>query len=480
MSKYLCSKGTKAFNAADRMIRRSGRAKKLAYTNDLSAWVPQFWANESLMILTENLFAPGLVHRDFENLVASKGDTVKTRRPNLFAFNRKTDATNVTVQDLTATNVNVPLDQHIEVTFKVRDEEWSKGLPSMVETHIKPAVIQLARSADQIIFGQVHRHMKNAVGGLGQMTSANAKDFVINTRELMNNNKVPEQGRNLVLSVAADATMLRPEWFTSVSKVGETQGIREAQLGRLLGFDFMRSNNIPQIVAGNTVVSGAINLSGGYSKGATVLVVDGFTGDLPAGSFITVDGLPNQIVSTTLTTGNCTGITLLNPLTRSVANDTAVVNYTPAAVNNSGGYTAGYEQYITVNGTTQNIQVGQAISFGTVAGTDVYTVVASNGLTSILLDRPLAANVANSAAVNIGPAGSFSYAFYKDVLAFVNRPLATPPANMGVFASVMNTNNIAIRVIMQYNASGQFTQVTLDMLCGVQVLNVDLGAILVS
>ena len=47
-----------------------------------SAFIPQLWANESIAILEENMVIGNLVHRDFENTVASYGDTVNTRKPN--------------------------------------------------------------------------------------------------------------------------------------------------------------------------------------------------------------------------------------------------------------------------------------------------------------------------------------------------------------------------------------------------------------
>ncbi|MEX0827859.1 MAG: hypothetical protein WD005_02800, partial [Haliea sp.] len=48
---------------------------------DNDAFVPEVWAQEGLAILEENMVAANLVHRDFENQIASFGDVVNTRRP---------------------------------------------------------------------------------------------------------------------------------------------------------------------------------------------------------------------------------------------------------------------------------------------------------------------------------------------------------------------------------------------------------------
>jgi hypothetical protein len=60
------------------MSRRKNRGY---YSNDIAALIPSFWANESLAILEENMVMGNLVHKDFSPIVASLGDTVKTRRP---------------------------------------------------------------------------------------------------------------------------------------------------------------------------------------------------------------------------------------------------------------------------------------------------------------------------------------------------------------------------------------------------------------
>ena len=75
------------------------QAWKPVYANDNDSFIPEIWANESLMILQNQMVMGNLVHRDFSDEVASFGDVVNTRRPNDFTSKRKTDADNVTVQD---------------------------------------------------------------------------------------------------------------------------------------------------------------------------------------------------------------------------------------------------------------------------------------------------------------------------------------------------------------------------------------------
>lgn len=462
------------------MIRLSAIYKLRFMANDLAAWVPNFWAMESLKILDEKLFAPNLFHRDFSALVADKGDVVNTRRPSTYTFNRKSDAdASVTFQDTTATNVAVPLNQHIEVTCKIRDIEWSKGLPQMFETHIAPMATALSRFADAALFGQVYQFLANSYGSLGGLTDTNAKDYILKTREKMNRNKAYEDNRQLVLSVGAETQMLRPQMFVSVDKRGDNLGLKEAYIGRAFQFDFSRSNNMPEINAGNTVIAtGAINLAAGYAAGSKVFVVDGLGAAYLVGSWVTIDGMPDIVVASTTT-----ALTVKNGISRAVADNAVIVNYTPGAINNGAGYAIGYDKEITIDGFTVAPQVGQAISF-TIASpltAPIYTILKVNGLIGVTLDRPLEGAVVDNDTVNIGPAGGFNFAFHQNCMAVVNRALAIPDASMGVKAASASSNNgLSLRLIMQYNASGQFTQVTMDMLFGLKILDVNLGAVLLS
>ena len=454
--------------------------KKKYGANDLGAWSPEIWANETLAILNEELFAPNLVHRNFENLMASKGHVVHTRRPNEFRTYRKTDNDSVTVQDLTATDVAVPLDQHLEVSFKVRDEEWSKGLPQLIETHMKPAAIALARDADKIIFGQYPKFLMNGIGKLGGATSANIKEYLVYLRQKMNDNKAYNDGRNLVLNNSAESLMLLPEFAFSAEKAGTTEALRNGTIGRLLGFDLKRSNNMAFVLDGNTQLDAdtLINMAAGAPIGTTTITIDGNAGDAyPDGVWVSVDGLPNIVVSSTTTS-----IVLRWPLTRFVADNAPVFGYTAGQINLGAGYAAGYDKEIVVDTFTVAPQVGQSVSFGVASPstTAVYTIKDVTGLTGITLDRALEAAVVDDAKVNIGPPGGYSFAFHKNAIAFVNRPLNLPMRDLGVRAAVMNLNGIAIRVLMQYIASGQYTLVTFDLLCGVKELDTDLGAVLLT
>ena len=95
--------------------------------NDVSALIPEFWANESLLILEEEMVMGGLVNRNFENQIAREGEIVHVDKPAEFETERITKDDNVTDQDAVAGGVDVALNQYIDVSFVLKDEDMRKS-----------------------------------------------------------------------------------------------------------------------------------------------------------------------------------------------------------------------------------------------------------------------------------------------------------------------------------------------------------------
>jgi hypothetical protein len=167
-----------------------------------------------------------------------------------------------------------------------------------------------------------------------------------------------------------------------------------------------------------------------------------------------------------------------------VAADAVGYAFQPATV--GATYAIGYDKGITLNTITANKLpiVGQLLAFGTDAGGDrkEYTIIEVDAVstTSVIvwLDRPLEVAVTAADSAFPGPHGSMCFAFHRNALALVSRPLALPSNSLGVQAAIGSYNDLALRVAMQYDISAQGTVVTLDMLCGVATLDTNLGCVL--
>ena len=452
------------------------------YDNNVDAFIPELWANESLMILVENLIAGSLVYRDFEPVLAAYGDTVNTRRPADFDAKRKVVADSVTVQDAVATNVPVILDQHIHTSFLIRDGEESKAFKDLVDEFLRPAVISIARAIDRIVLGQYVNFEAASAGNLAGLTSTTVRPAILNLRTKMNQNKCPLQGRSLILNPVTEGTLLNLDILQAAYAVGDDgTALREASLGRKLGYDMYMDQNMASVLAGQTIAQGTVNNAGGYPAGTTTMTISGLgatAANFQVGSIVVIDGDGSSQTITALTGGPpYTGMSISPGLNAAVANSANITTVVKGTINNAAGYPAGYNKEIAITSMTPPPQIGQSVSF-TNDTTNTYTIIDVDGSVGIILDRSLVNAVANGDNVHLGPAGNYSFAFHQNAIALVVRPLAKPKAGTGALSAVVNWNDLSMRVTITYDGNKQGHLVTTDILCGIAVLDKRLGGVL--
>lgn len=466
----------------------SRRAVKNGYligrANDVEAFNVKHWSRESIRILMSNMVMGDLIHKDFSTQIQDYGDTVNTRKPAEFTTIRKTADDDVTIQNATATNVPVKLNQLIHVSYLIRDGQETTSFESLVDTFLEPAMISEAEFVDSVLTGQAYQFLANSGGRLATMDSSNAKSYLLETRKVMNNNRAFSQ-RNLIVGTDAESTLLDVAAFTDADKRGDNgEAQANAVLGRKFGFNINMCQNAPYVTSMASLVTGAINNAAGYGAGTTSLTVDGLSAAITAGTYFTVagDNTPQQVVSTT-GGSTPTAIVCTPGLKRSVADNAVITLYPVSATTAAYSYDAttntGYSKGIAITAFSGNTpQVGQLVSFG--SSTIKYAITRVASTTEIWLDRPIEASISSGDKVNLGPNGGYNLAFHRNALTMVSRPLALPRASTGVVADVMNWKGMSLRVTVTYDGVKQGHLVTMDALFGIKVLDTDLGAVLLS
>ncbi len=446
------------------------------------------WAEEGLAILEESMVMARLVHRDFSDEIANFGDVVNTRRPSEFTTRRKTDADDVENQDAVSTNVQVPLDQHVYVSFTIKDGEASKSFQDLVDIYLTPAAMQIARTIDRILIGQAHEFLDNKVGRLMEMSDTNAKEFLLECREKMNVNNAHPAGRNLVLAPQSETELLMTELFLSAEKRGDDgTALREASLGRIMGFDTYMDQNCPSLTKSATV-----DYQDGVTDGAEVIgaveiaITLGTNYIATVGEYIWLEGEGQPVyIAVQANDANTTNsINVSTGLLTAVGSGDVVTIFKACdvATTVASGYSKGIvlENYTA----TKPPVAGQLLSFSTGTTRHTYTIIEAyldSSDYTVYLDRPLERQVASGANTAFpGPTGAFNLAFHRNALALVSRPLALPNTALGVRAAVGSYNDVAMRVSMQYDLTAQGTKVTLDLLCGVATLDANLGCVLLG
>ena len=466
------------------------------FENENDALIPQLWAQESLVILENNIIAAALVHRDFSPEVQAFGCVVNTRRPNTFKAARKTDTDCVTDQDAKSTNVAVKLDQHMHTSFVIRDGEESKSFMMLRELYLEPALLSIAQMLDEVILGQTYQFLTlddgtpNTVGQLGVPAT---KQTLIAVREKMNTNLVPQMGRNLVMTASTEADLLAVDALIGADKVGDDgTALREASLGKRFGIQHWMDQNTPSVNGAEiNDAAGAINNAAGYAAGAISIETDGWANaPFTPGAYLVVagDATPQRITSVAgVAPAQTLGI--FPGLSQAVVDNAAVTVYAHGLINLAAGYVAEWAKTIIIDTVTAAPKVGQLITFQAGATRKEFfssicsldeTKVAVPSLTSVLPNRPTDVILGDNDVVGLGPDGNYNFAFHKNALTLVTRPLSPPASGAGALSFVASYKGLSVRVTISYDSKCQGHRVTVDILAGVKVLDRRLGMVLLA
>ena len=470
---------------------------RICYVTDFDtadrAWVPEIWAQETLAILEENMVIAHLVHTDFEDEIKNFGDTVNTRKPGTFTAKRKGVNDDVTVQNATAVKVPVVLNQHVHTSFVIKDGEESKSFKDLIVEYLGPAAKSLAEDIDLILLGQFVQFRENQVALDPVSPADDIKDLILDLREVMNDNKVPMDGRSLILTSKTETEALKLDLFISAEKVGDDgTALRKASLGEKLGFSTFMCQNASGLINGTyTDGSAGSDMSidnGNIIAGSTSFTLTSGGATLNPGQYVQFTDACGGIYRVVSSTG--TAMVIDQGIISAIADDQLIRYYTQGAVDltadSATAYPAGYEKPINVADSGVIPQKGQIVGFATsgdVVRTGEYVIInveagAGAGDYYITLDRPLDALLEHADKICYGPKGQYNFAFDRGALALVVRPLALPQAGTGAKAGVATYNDLSMRVTITYEGRGQGHLVTLDLLCGVKVLDVDRGALM--
>lgn len=459
------------------------------WANDNDSLIPEKWAMEGLETLASNMVMAQLVHTDYSDEVRDFGDVVNTRRPNDFTGKRKTDDDSVTVQDAVSPNIQVPLDQHVHVSFTIKDGELSKAFKNLVTQYLEPAARELAEKVDQILIGQVANLLaqgSTGVGGCQLMTKTNAPDYVLAANTQLDLNRASAANRRLVLGPRAQQACLGADLFVSAEKRGdEGSALRTASLGSVYGLDAFMDQNTPYRAIGDAEHEDAES-DADYAAGTSTGINTTITfANVVVGDYIDIAGKVYRITAAADDTGDA-NISIDRGLESDVAASDPIIHYPSGDVNFGAGYAAGYAKYVVVHGfaADKNPAKGTIVTFGTGGSSHSYTVVDAivNSTTEsqLLLDRPLDAAVSDADPVFFYPAGGVNLAFTRNAIAWVSRPLASVPPETGAMSYVAAYGDVSMRVTMQYQGLSQGMLVTFDLLCGVAILDERLACILWS
>jgi hypothetical protein len=207
---------------------------------------PSLIASRGLATLYNSTVLAGLVSRDYDSdFTGSQGDTVTVRKPAVFAAEAFDRSAGITVQNATEGSDTIVLNTIANVSFLVVDEDMTLEVDDFQGRLLAPAMEAINQKVD----GDLAEALVDAaegVGGGGSVTWTSSKPNTVLTGETgakakLGRAKLPTTERYAVFSPEAAGVCLSDDLFVRADASGSTQGLREASLGRLFGFDTYES-----------------------------------------------------------------------------------------------------------------------------------------------------------------------------------------------------------------------------------------------
>lgn len=253
----------------------------------------QMIAREALLRLQSNFVMAGLVFTDYSSEFKELGDTIQVKKPATFIADEFGETVNL--QDVGESSVLVKLDKIADVSVEVGSKELSLNIQDFGAQILDGATLAIAEKVDQDLCG-LYKNIPY-YSGVGGTTPSSVTD-IANAMLVMNKNRAPMASRNSVWDPNAQAKLVSQDFLVNANKSGSTDALRNASMGRVMGFDNYMDQNIKTHIAGAYTSLTDVKAAGtkGQSTVTLTSTAGTSTGDVKQGDIFTIDG--GQYVAT--------------------------------------------------------------------------------------------------------------------------------------------------------------------------------------
>lgn len=197
-----------------------------------ATFIPEIWAARALGFLHQNAVMPRLVNRNWENEVASYGDTINIPTYGSFTVKDKAPGVSVELQNATSSTIAIVLDQHKEISFIIEDVAKAQANISIMDGYIEKAMITHANAIDSALLLAGYASLP-AANRFGDASSAFSEANLLLARRFLNGNEIPYGNRSLVMKDFAPLLVI--DRFTRADAIGNGQAIQTGLVGTLHG-----------------------------------------------------------------------------------------------------------------------------------------------------------------------------------------------------------------------------------------------------
>lgn len=213
----------------------------------ITSFIPEIWNAQLLTDFRQQAVAASLTNREYEGN-ASAGNLVRINSATAVTINDYSATRTTSAAAVSTTSQDLLIDQEKSFDFYVDDIDRAQAAGSM-DAYTRSAGEGLAEDADKFILATALTGGTALTDTAPALTDPDAAFNVIrDMRKAMNKAKVPGANRVLIVNAEFEAVLLgAASKLTSVDVSGSPEGLRNASLGRLLGFDIYTSENLPNV-----------------------------------------------------------------------------------------------------------------------------------------------------------------------------------------------------------------------------------------
>lgn len=212
---------------------------------------PSVMVNTSLGVLERDLVLPALMWRDaeanFQGAVGPAGDKVTIRLPGRTGAARelawRTGSRTIITDDIKEGSIEVKLDTYLYKAVDLLDEELTLDVEPFGERVLLPITRSVAEGAEDRCAAEIEgaAYLDEITIGTGERGVYNA---LIDARQFLNKHHVPREGRVAVIGSAVESLALKDPTLVDVDRSGSSSALRDANIGRIAGFDLFGTDNI--------------------------------------------------------------------------------------------------------------------------------------------------------------------------------------------------------------------------------------------
>ena len=207
---------------------------------------PEVIAATALGLLQREIVLPRLVWNDaVSDFAGAKNDTVSIRVPGRLQAReygwRNNRASEIVLDELTETKIDVTLNHDIYSAVAVTDEELTLDIRDFGVQVLSPQTYAVARAVEDLLV--------TTIEGATYATTITVDPSdpwggAVDARTALNKAEVPRDGRTLLVGADFEAAMLKQDLLKRVDESGSDDALREAMIGRYAGFNVVGSNAI--------------------------------------------------------------------------------------------------------------------------------------------------------------------------------------------------------------------------------------------